>query len=44
VRGQVILGIEVRRIPGFRSVDPVWRERDQDVEFMILMWFGPWTR
>ena len=39
MRGQVIPG-EVRRIPGFRSVDPVRRERDQDFEFMTLMWFG----
>jgi hypothetical protein len=30
----------VRRIPGFRSVDPVRRERDQDVEFMTLLWSG----
>jgi heme-degrading monooxygenase HmoA len=39
VRGQVIPGIEARRIPGFRSIDLVRRERDQDVEFMTLMWF-----
>ena len=39
VRGQVIPGIEARRIPGFRSVDLVRRERDHDVEFMTLMWF-----
>ena len=39
VRGQVIPGIEARRIPGFRFIDLVRRERDQDVEFMTLMWF-----
>jgi antibiotic biosynthesis monooxygenase (ABM) superfamily enzyme len=39
VRGQVIPGIEARRIPGFRSIDLIRRERDQDVEFMTLMWF-----
>jgi heme-degrading monooxygenase HmoA len=39
VRSQVIPGIEARRIPGFRSIDLVRRERDQDVEFMTLMWF-----
>ena len=39
VRGQVIPGIEVRRIRGFRSIDLVRRERDHDVEFMTLMWF-----
>jgi heme-degrading monooxygenase HmoA len=39
VRGEVIPGIEARRIPGFRSIDLVRRERDDDVEFMTLMWF-----
>jgi heme-degrading monooxygenase HmoA len=39
VRDQVIPGIEARRIPGFRSIDLVRRERDHDVEFMTLMWF-----
>jgi heme-degrading monooxygenase HmoA len=39
VRGQVIPGIEARRIPGFRSIDLARREREQDVEFMTLMWF-----
>lgn len=38
VRGEVIPGIEARRIPGFRSIDLVRRERDHDVEFMTLMW------
>ena len=40
VRGEVIPGIEARRIPGFRPIDLVRRERDHDVEFMTLMWFG----
>jgi heme-degrading monooxygenase HmoA len=39
VREEVIPGIEARRIPGFRSIDLVRREQDQDVEFMTLMWF-----
>ncbi|HXZ77517.1 MAG TPA: antibiotic biosynthesis monooxygenase [Streptosporangiaceae bacterium] len=39
VHGQVIPGIEARRIPGFLSIDLVRRERDHDVEFMTLMWF-----
>jgi heme-degrading monooxygenase HmoA len=39
VRGQVIPGIEARRISGFRSIDLARRERDRDVEFMTLMWF-----
>lgn len=40
MRGQVIPGIEARRIPGFRSIDLVRRERDHDAEFMTLMWSG----
>jgi heme-degrading monooxygenase HmoA len=39
VRSEVIPDIEARRIPGFRSIDLVRRERDHDVEFMTLMWF-----
>ena len=39
VRGQVIPGIEARRLPGFRSIDLIRREREHDVEFMTLMWF-----
>ena len=39
VRGKVIPGIEARRIPGFRCIDLVRRERENDVEFMTLMWF-----
>ena len=39
VRGEVIPGIEARRIPGFRSIDLVRREREHVVEFMTLMWF-----
>jgi hypothetical protein len=39
VRGEVIPGIEARHIPGFRAIDLIRRERDDDVEFMTLMWF-----
>jgi heme-degrading monooxygenase HmoA len=39
VRGEVIPGIEARRITGFLSIDLVRREREDDVEFMTLMWF-----
>jgi heme-degrading monooxygenase HmoA len=39
VRGEVIPGIEARRIPGFRAIDLVRRDRESDVEFMTLMWF-----
>ncbi|GAA2644528.1 antibiotic biosynthesis monooxygenase [Streptomyces vastus] len=39
VREQVIPGIEAQHIPGFLSIDLVRREREDDVEFMTLMWF-----
>jgi hypothetical protein len=39
VRGEVIPGIEERRIPGFRAIDLIRRERPGDVEFVTLMWF-----
>ena len=39
VRGQVIPGIEAMRIPGFQSIDLVRRTREDDVEFVTLMWF-----
>jgi heme-degrading monooxygenase HmoA len=43
VRGQVIPGIEAQGIPGFLSIDLVRREREDDVEFMTLMWFDSLT-
>ena len=39
VRGEVIPGIEARRIPGFRHVDLMKRELEGDIEFQTLMWF-----
>ena len=39
VRGEVIPGIEARRIPGFRHIDLMKRDRDGEVEFQTLMWF-----
>jgi hypothetical protein len=39
-RGQVIPGIEERRIPGFRAIGLVGRDRENDAEFMTLMWSG----
>ena len=38
-RGQFIPGIEARRIPALRSIDLLWRERNDDVEFRTSMWF-----
>lgn len=39
VRGDLIPGIEARRIPGLRAIDLVRRDRENDVEFMTLTWF-----
>ena len=39
VRGEVIPGIEARRIPGFRSIDLLRRDAGAEVEFTTLMWF-----
>ena len=39
VRGQVIPGIEARKIPGFRHIDLMRRDLDEEVEFQTLMWF-----
>ena len=39
VRGEVIPGIEARRIAGFRHIDLMRRETGGEVEFVTLMWF-----
>jgi antibiotic biosynthesis monooxygenase (ABM) superfamily enzyme len=39
VRGDVIPGIEARKIPGFRHIDLMKRELGGEVEFQTLMWF-----
>jgi heme-degrading monooxygenase HmoA len=39
VRGEVIPGIEARRIPGFRHIDLLRRDAGSEVEFVTLMWF-----
>ena len=39
VRGEVIPGIEVRKIPGFRHIDLMRRDIGDEVEFQTLMWF-----
>ena len=39
VRGQVIPGIEARRIPGFQHIDLMKRDLGGEVEFQTLMWF-----
>ena len=37
--GQVIPGIEAMRIPGFRHIDLMRRDLDDEVEFLTAMWF-----
>jgi len=39
VRGEVIPGIESRKIPGFHHIDLMRRELGHEVEFQTLMWF-----
>ena len=39
VRGEVIPGIEARKIPGFRHIDLMRRDAGGEVEFQTLMWF-----
>ena len=39
VRGEVIPGIEARRIPGFCDIDLMKRDLGDEVEFQTLMWF-----
>ena len=39
VRGEVIPGIEARKILGFRHIDLMKRNCGEEVEFQTLMWF-----
>lgn len=39
VRGQVIPGIEARKIAGFLHIDLMMRDLGDEVEFQTLMWF-----
>lgn len=39
VRGEVIPGIEARRIPGFEHIDLMRRDLGDEVEFQTIMWF-----
>ena len=39
VRGQVIPGIEAMQVSGFRHIDLLRRELENEVEFVTLMWF-----
>lgn len=39
VRGEVIPGIEARKIQGFRHIDLMKRNCGDEIEFQTLMWF-----
>ena len=39
VRGEVIPGIEARKIPGFRHIDLMKRDLGEEIEFQTIMWF-----
>ena len=39
VRGEVIPGIEARRIPGFRHINLMRRDLGEEIEFQTLMRF-----
>ena len=39
VRGEVIPAIEARGIPGFRHIDLMKRDLNDEIEFQTLMWF-----
>jgi hypothetical protein len=39
VRGEVIPGIEAMRIPGFRHIDLMRRDLEDEAEFLTAMWF-----
>jgi hypothetical protein len=39
VRGRVIPDIEARALPGFRHIDLMRRDVDDEVEFLTAMWF-----
>jgi hypothetical protein len=39
LRGTVIPGIEARNIKGFRHIDLMRRDLEQEVEFATTMWF-----
>ena len=39
VRGQVIPGIQAMQVSGFRHIDLLRRDLENEVEFVTLMWF-----
>ena len=39
LKGEVIVGIKGRDIPGFREIQVFRRELESEVEFVTVMWF-----
>jgi len=39
LKGEVIVGIKEREIPGFHEIQVFRRERGDEVEFITIMWF-----
>jgi len=39
LKGEVIVGITERKIPGFHEIQVFRRELDDEVEFITVMWF-----
>ena len=39
LRGEVIVGIKDKKIPGFREIQVFRRELEDEVEFITVMWF-----
>jgi heme-degrading monooxygenase HmoA len=39
LKGEVIIGIKDRDIPGFREIQVFRRELEKEVEFVTVMWF-----
>jgi heme-degrading monooxygenase HmoA len=39
LREEIFAGIADRQIPGFRGIDLLRREHDDEVEFVTVMWF-----
>jgi heme-degrading monooxygenase HmoA len=40
LKGEVIVGIKDREIPGFREIQVFRRELENEVEFVTVMWFN----
>ena len=39
LRSEIIPGIEARNVPGYRGISLVRRAKDEEIEFLTIMWF-----